>query len=239
MAGRALLFDIDDTLYDQATPFGAAYERAFPGIFRRGPSAEALFAARSRHSEHSFRKALGQEMTMTEMYRYRIREALAEFGFSISDEEADEFQRVYEQTQRELALSEGMEQVLAYCRERGVLLGVISNGPGEHQRKKARTLGLERYMKEEHVIVSGDVGFVKPDVRIFRLAERRMGLNPADTWYVGDSFGNDMAGAAGAGWHTVWMNRRHKTAPDADAPPWPDIEVANEDELLAWVRRWC
>ncbi len=239
MAKAALLFDIDDTLYDQVIPFGAAYERAFPDIFGQGPSAEELFAARSRHSEHSFRKALGQEMTMEEMYRYRIREALAEFGYSVSDWEADRFQQIYEQTQRELKLSPVMEEILTYCKNNGVLLGVISNGPGAHQREKAKTLGLGRYMEKDHVIVSGDVGFVKPDVRIFRLAEKRLGLNPADTWYAGESFANDIVGAAQAGWHTIWLNRRQKTAP-ACGPAGavrPEVTAADEDMLLAWLRQ--
>lgn len=238
MAGLALLFDIDDTLYDQAVLFGMAYERAFPEIFCQGPSAGALFAARSHHSEQSFRQALNQEMTMEEMYRYRIRKALAEFGFSITDEEADAFQRMYERMQEELALSAKMEELLTYCKKNGVLLGVVSNGPGDHQRRKAATLGLERYMRAEHMIVSGDVGFVKPDLRIFRLAEERMGLNPADTWYVGDSFGNDIVGAARAGWRTIWMNRRGKAAPaeGAGALVRPDREVADDEELWERVR---
>lgn len=238
MTEPALLFDIDDTLYDQAVPFGAAYERAFPELFRQGPSAMALFAARSRHGERSFRQALAQEMTMEEMYRYRIREAFAEFGFTVSDEEADRFQSVYEQAQKELKLSPVMEELLSDCKSKGILLGVISNGPGEHQREKAATLGLYRYMEPDHIIVSGDVGFVKPDKRIFRLAERRLGLKPEGTWYAGDSFGNDIVGAAQAGWHTIWMNRRGKSLP-AEGPGAavrPDLEVSADEELSARVR---
>lgn len=235
MAVRALLFDIDDTLYDQAVPFGKAYRQAFPEIFRQGPSTEALFAARSRHSEYSFRLALNREMAIEEMYRYRIREAFAEFDIAITDSEADMFQKAYEQTQKELSLSPVMERLLADCKESGVRLGVISNGPGGRQRAKAECLGLYRYMEPEAVLISGDVGFVKPDRRIFRLAEERLGLRVEDTWYAGDSFTNDIAGAAQAGWHTMWMNRRRRPLP-AGAAVRPDYAAAGDEELAEAVR---
>ncbi|MCR6703369.1 MULTISPECIES: HAD-IA family hydrolase [Cellulomonas] len=61
----------------------------------------------------------------------------------------------------------------------------------------------------EDVLVSGDVGLVKPDPAIFRLAARRFGLDPARTLFVDDSAAN-VAAAADEGFDAVLFT-------DADA----------------------
>lgn len=231
----ALLFDIDDTLYDQVVPFGKAVQKVFPEL--TGVSHEGLFKRRAHHSEVSFRMALNHEMTMEEMYRYRVQKTFAEFGVTVSDEDAMAFQEAYEQSQKQLELSSVMEQLLDSCQERGVILGIISNGPAEHQREKARTMGMGRWIPENRILVSGAVGIVKPDLRIFRLAEERMELDreTMDIWFVGDSFANDIAGAAGAGWKTIWLNRRGKSLPEGNVVP--DITVGTDAELYEAVKQ--
>ena len=234
MKPTAILFDIDDTLYDQVVPFGKAVQKIFPGF--AGASNELLFKRRAYHSEVSFRMNNNGEMTMEEMYRYRVQKTFAEFGLEVSDEDAMAFQEAYEESQRQLELSSQMEQMLNYCQEKGVILGIISNGPGDHQMEKARTMQMARWIPEEWTIVSGAVGILKPDVRIFRLTEERMGLDPEtmDIWYVGDSFPNDMVGAAGAGWKTIWLNRRGKALPEGSICP--DTMVHTDEELYQAVK---
>ena len=233
MKHTAILFDIDDTLYDQVVPFGKAVQKLFPQL--TGMPYETLFKRRAYHSEVSFRMANNSQMTMGEMYRYRVQKTFAEFGLEVSDEDAMAFQEAYEQSQKQLELSPTMEQMLDYCQARGVILGIISNGPAEHQMEKARTMKMERWIPEEWTIVSGAVGILKPDVRIFRLAEERMGLDleTMDIWFVGDSFANDIAGAAGAGWKTIWLNRRGKAVPEGKVAP--DVIVGNDEELYQAV----
>lgn len=233
MKQTAILFDIDDTLYDQVIPFGKAVQKVFPEL--TGVPYETLFKRRAYHSEVSFRMALNHEITMEEMYRYRVQKTFAEFGLQVSDEDAMAFQEAYEQSQKQLELSPVMEQMLDHCQSRGVLLGIISNGPAEHQMEKARTMKMGRWISEEWTIVSGAVGIVKPDLRIFRLAEERMGLDPEtmEIWFVGDSFANDIVGAAAAGWKTIWLNRRGKALPEGSVVP--DIIVENDEELYQAV----
>lgn len=230
----AILFDIDDTLYDQVTPFGQALAQTFPHM--TGITAAALFKARSRHSEDSFRRVLAGEMTMEEMYYYRIRMAFAEFQIAVAEEEAMAFQRAYEDCQEHLTLPQTMERLLAWCRERQVVLGIISNGPADHQRAKTETLGMGRFISPEHIIISGEEGVVKPDIRIFRIAEKRLGLDPGttDIWYVGDSFENDIMGAKQAGWKAIWLNRRRRPLPEQLIRP--DRSAYDDEELFAVIR---
>ena len=136
----AVLFDIDDTLYDQVKPFEDAYTEVFKGRFN--VSGSDLFVASRRHSDKVFLQAQNKEISMDEMYIYRAVNSFKDFGVDITAEEALEFQRVYAKNQDSIALSEGMKGMLDYLKKQNVILGVITNGPSRHQRKKAETLGL-------------------------------------------------------------------------------------------------
>lgn len=75
-------------------------------------------------------------------------------------------------------------------------LGVLSNGVGDVQRDKLAAHGLDEWV--ETVVVSHDVGVMKPDPRLFAVAEERL---PAEEYiYVGDSAEDDVDGAVDAGW---------------------------------------
>ena len=107
-----------------------------------------------------------------------------------------------------------MMRELSVCS--GVRLGVITNGASKFQWKKYRTLGLDAYIAENMVLVSGDLGISKPEPGIFRAGEERMGLNPEDLWMVGDSVKHDIRGAKACGWHTLWLRRNEKPAGGAE-----------------------
>jgi putative hydrolase of the HAD superfamily len=91
-------------------------------------------------------------------------------------------------------------------------VGVITNGDGEQQRAKLTALGLGSAF--EVVVCSGDVGFAKPDRRIFDVAADRLGLSPDECLFVGDRRDSDALGAIGAGMSAVWLNRKGHPSPD-------------------------
>lgn len=84
-------------------------------------------------------------------------------------------------------------------------LGIISNGPGDIQRLKLRQAGLDGFFLPENIIVSGDVGFAKPDPRIFLEACRHLDVKPEEAVHVGDLYGRDVIGALKAGMQAVWI----------------------------------
>lgn len=55
------------------------------------------------------------------------------------------------------------------------------------------------------IVDSTQVGLSKPDPRIFRRAVEELGVSLADSVFVGDSPGRDMAGARGVGMRHVWV----------------------------------
>jgi putative hydrolase of the HAD superfamily len=83
-------------------------------------------------------------------------------------------------------------------------MAVVSNGGGDNQRRKLARAGLARF-RFEAVLISGEVGFAKPDPRIFRAALGALGLPPGAALMVGDDPERDIAGAAALGIQTLWV----------------------------------
>ena len=208
---KAILFDVDDTLYDQTVPFKEAYSEYFGD--KPAVSAEVIYPVTRKYSDQVYHQAMMGEITMEEVYIYRLQKAFEEFGIWIRDKEALEFQAMYAERQRHIHMSLLMEEILAYCSERAKL-GIITNGPSEHQWNKVKSLKAERWIPHENIFVSADVGVLKPDRGIFDYAKRSMNLEDMDVWFVGDAFELDVKGALNAGWNAVWMNRRKRKAPD-------------------------
>ena len=108
-------------------------------------------------------------------------------------------------------------------------MGVISNGPDQHQKEKCHIMGLEQWIPMEHVLVSEGVGCAKPESEIFRMAEQRLGITDETVYMIGDSFANDMAGAMNAGWKTIWVNYHGYKLPEGAKKP--DYQVKTQEEL--------
>ena len=225
----AFIFDIDDTLYDQVDPIIKACEQA------AGQPVEdvtAFYQAfRNRSNEYFYQVENGQ-ISLEDSRIYRFMRAMEDVGREATQDEARNFQRLYEENALHIKLSRTMLHFFAQCSLAGVRMGVVTNGPHEHQMKKFFNLGLDRWISPYMVVVSGSVGFAKPDPRIFQFAERKMGLDPGETWMVGDSLRNDIGGAQAAGWRTIWL-ARHAMPFENTKDIHPDVTVYTEKELCA------
>jgi HAD superfamily hydrolase (TIGR01549 family) len=81
-------------------------------------------------------------------------------------------------------------------------LGIVSNYPdAEAIRTSMRTLGLDRYFKK--VVVSADVGYVKPHSLPFQTCLDALNVTARQTLYVGDNWLADVQGAKRLGMQMV------------------------------------
>lgn len=97
----------------------------------------------------------------------------------------------------------GCREGLAALAATGVRLGIISNADGligaRLRERELVQVGPGAGVEVEVVIDSGDVGVMKPDPRIFRLALDAMAVDAGRAWYLGDMPGIDVVGARRAG----------------------------------------
>ena len=79
-----VFFDFDDTIYDQAGPFARAYADVFADTVTVDPI--ELFVASRRHADEVFHASERGEISMDDMYIYRIQQAFADLGKTVDAE---------------------------------------------------------------------------------------------------------------------------------------------------------
>lgn len=225
------LFDLDDTIYDLSQPFIAAYDQLFADRFSL--DANQLFILHRIHSEETFAQSERKEISMEDMYCYRIMASFEDLGESITREEALLFQKTYADIQHKLTIPEQMAEILDYCKSTNQFVSVVTNGPSLHQRAKISSLGLDRWMDTDAIVISSECGFRKPDREIFDIARERFDLDLNKTYFVGDNVETDILGAASAGWKTIWFNHRHR---ENHTGITPDYEVFSYAEMLQLIK---
>ncbi|HFI0586314.1 TPA: HAD family hydrolase [Streptococcus suis] len=209
---KALIFDVDDTLYDQIQPFERALERHIE-VARE--QIEPLYLSFRRYADEVFEATAIGKMSLKDSHIYRMKHALADFGYQVSDATALAIQIDYDYFQGRIELSPVFPEIFSWCQAQGITMGIITNGPYRHQLRKIRTMGLVNWFELEHVLISGQVGITKPNPAIFQLMEERLGMSGDDVCYLGDSFENDIIGAKTAGWQAVWFNHRKRSEPES------------------------
>ena len=92
----------------------------------------------------------------------------------------------------------------------GQKVGLLTNADSGigHRRQiaKLRMLGIED--KFDAVLITGDVGGMKPDRRVFDVMTERMGLPAKAMLFVGDHPLADVKGSRDAGYLPVWVRLR-------------------------------
>ena len=205
-----LVFDVDDTLYEQIVPF----ENAYKSLFDIDIDMEQFYLLSRYYSDVKFEASRNGEMTMDEYHIYRIQEAAKDLGVFLTDEQALNMQKEYKKNQQKLQISNITISILELAKENNVKLGIITNGPSEHQWSKVKALDVERWIDKENIIVSGDYSINKPDVKIFEIMQEKLKLPNDSLYYIGDSLENDIVGATNAGWKVIWINRYKRKSPE-------------------------
>lgn len=227
----AFIFDVDDTLYDQRQPFQQAFDATFD--FPDVPLQQVYRLSRQL-SDEVFHDTETGKLPLQAMWIYRIQGALAHYQHPISDQQALSFQTAYQAAQHRITLLRDVRQTLDFCQQHQATLGVITNGPDAHQRAKIAQLGLTHWVPEQQTFTSGGLQLSKPDPQIFQHVAQLLHLNAEQTFYIGDSFENDVVGAKQAGWQSIWINRQQQPLPQQQYRP--DFIVNPQHSLLQTVQ---
>ncbi len=127
---------------------------------------------------------------------------------------------------RRWRLREHTREVLCELRERGIQLAVLSNWDSR-LRPLLKGFGLIRYF--ETLFISAEIGWEKPDLRIFRAVEDTLSAKPSEILHLGDCPHSDAAPARAAGWRSLLI--RDETGTNGVTGP----EITDLRELLMLV----
>jgi putative hydrolase of the HAD superfamily len=210
---RAILFDLDDTLFDHRASAGDALRRVREAheCLRTVPF-EEIEQQHSRLLEDMHPKVVSGELGMDDARIERFRQLLLRFGNHATDAvcraAAAMYRREYLEARRATA---GAEALLSAVRERAAV-AIVSNNMLQEQVEKLEFCRLSAHV--DALIVSEEVGVSKPDPAIFRAALDAVRAEPAEAVMIGDSWTADVLGARAAGIRPIWFNPLDLPAPD-------------------------
>jgi len=203
---RAVLFDLDGTLYDRDEVVRRVAHEQYETFRDRFGAADRdeLIARTLELDDHGYARR-------ADVYRKLVADMNVDERLA-SDLEAHFWDCYCSHCHQ----PEDTVATLERLRAAGKKLGVITNGPVDWQSRKLRTLKLESYFDD--IVISDAVGISKPDARIFTLALDRLGAQPGEAMYVGDHPQIDIAGARAAGLAAAWKRVPYWTMTDRDVP---------------------
>lgn len=201
---RAVLWDIDDTLFDHTGADRAGMRRHLAGEGLSGEFSsvdQALGRWRELADLHWARFVAGE----TDFPGQRCDRVRGFLGTALGDAEAEAwFERYvvhYEAAWKLFPDSLAALDLLAT----GYRQAVLSNAGILNQDRKLRVLGVRDHF--EAVLCAAELGVAKPDAAAFLAACDALALDPGEVAYVGNEPDIDAGGAVGAGLAGIWLDR--------------------------------
>ncbi|MDE6022702.1 MAG: YjjG family noncanonical pyrimidine nucleotidase, partial [Muribaculaceae bacterium] len=207
-----IFFDLDDTLFDFSSASLFSLRRLWDetsDIRDRFNSADAFIDEYHIHNKHMWELHESGKITADFLKPERFR-------LTIFPERNDDNIRLAMRRLNDrylLLLGEcntpvdGAKELLEELSQK-YLIGILTNGFTEVQYRKLNSTGLNRYI--QRMVISDEIGIQKPDIRIFRHAEKETGAKHYETIMIGDNPDNDIKGAIDAGWKAIFYDRKNK-----------------------------
>jgi putative hydrolase of the HAD superfamily len=201
---RVLLFDLDDTILrfsaGQPNFWLSSLRHHLPELADHAPLVTAI-EREGREFWAPAEQAFWGRQNMQQARRGIAARALSAHGVS-----PDLCQRIAdlmtEQKEAGVRPFDGALETLGRLRERGHRLALLTNGCSAFQRRKLARFALEPLF--ECVLVEGELGYGKPDRRVFAAALAHFRCEPEEAWMIGDNLHADIGGAQALGIRGVW-----------------------------------
>lgn len=200
---KLVLFDIDNTLVNHTGAQNSAISWINRKFFKE-ISDNDFKEKWLKYSALNWRLYEKTKLSFREQQEKRVQDVWSEYNLSLDRSKAREvFELYYEKYKKAWSLLPNREKLLKQikCNK-----GVLSNGNRTQQLQKLKQLGIKYFFKEEYIFISEDIGFAKPNMKIFEHVEKKTNLDPKEILYIGDKLHIDILPAKQRGWNTIWFD---------------------------------
>lgn len=201
---RAVLFDVDGTLFDRSLAQRKVLEivvQQFPhifGAFELERVAKA-FTESDRITAEDFEAGAPSEGLRRK--RSRLFLQLLDLREDLAEAITEIYVRDYPTVDASMAGAVPLVKELS----RRFIVGVVSNGLPDVQYRKLEAMDLREVFS--CIVLSEEIGIRKPDPGIFHHAASLLRMQPSECLYVGDSYASDIVGSKNSGMLACWLNR--------------------------------
>lgn len=186
---KAVIFDLDDTLYGEKEYVKSGYH-AISQILPQVEDAETKLWNAFTEKKPAIDTLLLSENIYSDALKQKC---LA----------------VYRCHQPNIHFYEGVAEMLIQLREKGLYIGIITDGRPEGQKAKIHALNLSKY--SDCIIITDELGgiqFRKPCDISFRTAQKKWNIPFSQMMYVGDNVNKDFIAPEKLGMKWIHFNNR-------------------------------
>ncbi|MFN0207776.1 MAG: HAD family hydrolase [Planctomycetota bacterium] len=238
---RAVLIDLDETIYDERHCVKYALEKASAHAVSKHSTIqrqllETTYLTEANKRWDAFEAEIRIKGRSVQLDSLRVREMCFAQALAISNGPpslAPELTRFYGEIRKNhhLLFSDA-KRVLDKLRKQA-FLALVTNGGSTYQREKIRATGIEHFFHT--IVISEEAGYSKPQKGIFEKALREVGVPAHEAVMVGDSVENDVSGARIAGMRGILVVRngsKHQKVDVTQISPQPDAIVSSLNDLI-------
>ena len=235
---RAVLLDLDDTILDDSGNITMcwltachAHRSAMNGLDPVSVH-DAIERVREWYWADPDRHRKGR-LDLVMARREVVQLALAEIGVDNADlarQIGDTYHDLRDTGLRPFA--DALDTV-RWLRSSGCRLALLTNGSEPMQRAKVNRFGLVDLF--DAIFIEGELGFGKPDPRVYMRALETLDVAAGDSWMVGDNLEWDVAQPQRQGIYGVWIDLRGQGVPGRSTVR-PDHIIRRLSDLRDLVR---
>lgn len=211
---KFIYFDLDDTLLDhQQAEHHALRDTRRQFNFFSDISEEQLRQTYHTINSRQWRLYSQQKIGREELQRNRFEQTLEALGLdgSVHQKVGSYYINAYANHWQWV---DGARLAFDAIRQK-FDVGILTNGFSETQQKKFTQFNL--YESARELVISEEVGHLKPHPKVFDHATRLVGHEPEQILYIGDSYASDVVGGTEYGWQVGWFKSNGQTG-DRDRP---------------------
>ncbi|MBO4374593.1 MAG: HAD family hydrolase [Lachnospiraceae bacterium] len=176
---KAVIFDIDDTMISEYDYVMGGYRAVSARLSEDedvAMSADEIFEKLKELSRTSYKEVYNRFLDFK--------------GIPRDEKRVQELVSIYRHHKPDLKLYDDVRETLDALKEKGIKLGIISDGDVARQKNKLKITGIENDF--DCVIITdelgnGDISYRKPDERSYIKMSETLGVDFSDMLYVGDN----------------------------------------------------
>lgn len=176
---EAILFDLDDTLHDKSATLKIVASKQYESARLNE------FLIDKDEWISLYIELNNYRIEKTEVFS-RLRERF-NLDINITNNLLDDFDSNLGEYAQAFP---GAIELVRFCKQAGLKIGIVTNGRDAFQRSKIAGLGLDSLI--DCVVTSGGLGFKKPGPEIFMNCLNALNVRPDKTIFIGDDFDADI-----------------------------------------------
>lgn len=213
---KAVIFDIDNTLYD----YDAVHEVGMEALWTY---CRDTFAIEKPAFMEVYRKAwslsesrIGTDTAAIHSRMLRLQCMAELLGQPLFPHVSNMYHAYWDTLIAHMQPAPGILELLAELKKQGIKIGICTDMTAYIQYRKLEQLRMGSFI--DMIVTSEEAGAEKPHPRIFELCVDKVGCRPEECVLIGDNVKKDVLGAVNYGLCGIWYSQEREPKMETEFP---------------------